>query len=267
MLGDNKEELETGIFVCKMCGIVANDCDHLKRHVEKEHVGQPYMECDVCGFSTNSDATLNEHVVRQHISNRMKRNQRSVLKPKMAKTNYETAPALPVGPQKVMLDLRPSFRPPSPPGLPWSSVDMGFLEEVEEGVNKVPLIVNNDPLKINNDPLKVNNEPLEAPPETIVKPERAKGRPPRSTGGRSTMRCSCQNCTDWRAADSSQGEIKGHNCAQCGKVYKKWEHYKSHMMNHEGLRPFGCSDCPKAFVRQEDLRRHTAGMHEKGIGR
>ena len=32
--------------------------------------------------------------------------------------------------------------------------------------------------------------------------------------------------------------------------------FRDHLNRHDGLRPFKCEQCPKDFVRQDDLKRH-----------
>ena len=81
--------------------------------------------------------------------------------------------------------------------------------------------------------------------------KRQRGRPKGSK--RAEENCSCSNCASWRKTGLCSG---AHDCAQCGKVFRVWGHYKAHMMNHGRMRPHCCTECSKSFVRLEDLRRH-----------
>ena len=81
--------------------------------------------------------------------------------------------------------------------------------------------------------------------------KRQRGRPKGSK--RAEENCSCSNCASWRKTGLRSG---AHDCAQCGKVFHVWGHYKAHMMNHGRMRPHCCTECSKSFVRLEDLRRH-----------
>ncbi|KAI8908209.1 hypothetical protein DFJ77DRAFT_168667 [Powellomyces hirtus] len=49
----------------------------------------------------------------------------------------------------------------------------------------------------------------------------------------------------------------------CGKHFTRHFNLKSHLPLHDPQRPrpFGCTECPKSFFKQNDLARHTATTH------
>ncbi|CAO1322693.1 unnamed protein product [Diamesa tonsa] len=50
---------------------------------------------------------------------------------------------------------------------------------------------------------------------------------------------------------------KSHRCIRCGKRYQTIEILKNHMKNHEEkAQTFLCTQCPKKFVHNVDLKRH-----------
>ena len=98
---------------------------------------------------------------------------------------------------------------------------------------------------------KDNSAPDNEWPTKDIFEKRQRGRPKGSK--RAEENCSCSNCGSWRKTGLRSG---AHNCAQCGKVFPVWGHYKAHMMNHGRMRPHCCTECSKSFVRLEDLRRH-----------
>ncbi|KAI8072941.1 hypothetical protein BC940DRAFT_291991 [Gongronella butleri] len=50
-------------------------------------------------------------------------------------------------------------------------------------------------------------------------------------------------------------------CSECSRTFTRQYNLKSHMVVHEGKKPYDCSYCHLSFARPHDLRRHTR-VHE-----
>ena len=61
---------------------------------------------------------------------------------------------------------------------------------------------------------------------------------------RKSSKCQCPNCTNPSTEDESAKLIKKHAChwPGCPKTYGKTSHLKSHIRQHQGIRPFICPD-------------------------
>ena len=63
-----------------------------------------------------------------------------------------------------------------------------------------------------------------------------------------------------KSLSSASRIVKKHAChwPNCGKTYGKTSHLKSHIRQHQGIRPFVCSTktCLKSFTRSDELSRH-----------
>ena len=77
---------------------------------------------------------------------------------------------------------------------------------------------------------------------------------------RKSSKCQCPNCTN-RPKNASSKIVKKHAChwPNCGKTYGKTSHLKSHIRQHQGIRPFVCptKTCMKSFTRSDELSRHV----------
>ena len=77
---------------------------------------------------------------------------------------------------------------------------------------------------------------------------------------RKSSKCQCPNCTN-RPKNISSKIVKKHAChwPNCGKTYGKTSHLKSHIRQHQGIRPFVCptKTCMKSFTRSDELSRHV----------
>ena len=69
---------------------------------------------------------------------------------------------------------------------------------------------------------------------------------------RKSSKCQCPNCTNPQPEDESAKLIKKHAChwPGCPKTYGKTSHLKSHIRQHQGIRPFICPDqtCMKVII-------------------
>ena len=52
-------------------------------------------------------------------------------------------------------------------------------------------------------------------------------------------------------------------CTLCSKSFTRNHNLVSHMLNHEGKKPFQCSECPKCFARKSDVKRDE-DIHSRG---
>ena len=52
-------------------------------------------------------------------------------------------------------------------------------------------------------------------------------------------------------------ENKSFVCDECGKVFTKKQHHKTHIFNHTGLRPFQCCQCQKSFRSKHEVKIHN----------
>ena len=52
-----------------------------------------------------------------------------------------------------------------------------------------------------------------------------------------------------------------HNCDQCGAVFKRKSHLKSHVQGIHAGDKFGCKLCEKEFKSKSNLTRHIKGSH------
>ena len=61
---------------------------------------------------------------------------------------------------------------------------------------------------------------------------------------RKSSKCQCPNCTNPQPEDENAKIIKKHAChwPGCPKTYGKTSHLKSHIRQHQGIRPFICPD-------------------------
>lgn len=50
---------------------------------------------------------------------------------------------------------------------------------------------------------------------------------------------------------------KSYLCDICGKMYSQPHHFRSHTMNHKGIKPYGCSVCGKKFLNKTALNQHN----------
>lgn len=55
---------------------------------------------------------------------------------------------------------------------------------------------------------------------------------------------------------------KTYECRECNKLFKKSEHYKTHMTIHSGEKKYACEYCPKRFSRSYTLIYHRR-IHTK----
>ena len=69
---------------------------------------------------------------------------------------------------------------------------------------------------------------------------------------RKSSKCQCPNCTNPNTEEENAKLIKKHAChwPGCPKTYGKTSHLKSHIRQHQGIRPFICPDqtCMKVFM-------------------
>ncbi|KAK4166950.1 hypothetical protein QBC43DRAFT_312675 [Cladorrhinum sp. PSN259] len=56
-------------------------------------------------------------------------------------------------------------------------------------------------------------------------------------------------------------------CDQCGKGFTGGHNLRSHIRAHKGERPYTCSYCEKAFVRNADIKRHQLKCKKRPIPR
>ena len=70
---------------------------------------------------------------------------------------------------------------------------------------------------------------------------------------RKSSKCQCPNCTNPQPEDESMKAVKKHAChwPGCPKTYGKTSHLKSHIRQHQGIRPFICPDqtCLKVILK------------------
>lgn len=52
-------------------------------------------------------------------------------------------------------------------------------------------------------------------------------------------------------------------CSQCNRQFAHKQHLKTHMNRHEGIRPYPCKICTKAFYDSSTLRVHTQSVHSE----
>ncbi|XP_034043827.1 zinc finger protein 37 homolog [Thalassophryne amazonica] len=55
---------------------------------------------------------------------------------------------------------------------------------------------------------------------------------------------------------TSRTREKSFSCSQCGKIFKRNDNLRAHMIIHTGEKPFSCSKCGKTFNRSDNLKIH-----------
>ncbi|CAN8015429.1 unnamed protein product [Ixodes persulcatus] len=58
--------------------------------------------------------------------------------------------------------------------------------------------------------------------------------------------------------------LKVYRCNECSHATFSLYRSKAHAITHTGVMPFPCSQCDKAFVVQDELKRHIILLHDKG---
>ncbi|KAK3097537.1 hypothetical protein FSP39_010546 [Pinctada imbricata] len=67
----------------------------------------------------------------------------------------------------------------------------------------------------------------------------------------------------WRRHKEVHEVSRPHICITCGKAFKRLEHLKRHQSVHFTDKPFPCDECGKAFTRRDHLAKHKL-LHESG---
>jgi len=76
--------------------------------------------------------------------------------------------------------------------------------------------------------------------------------------------CSCKHCSERFA---SHGRLKTHllkshnegtwsTCQICQNKFSDGVYFKQHLLRHNGVKQYSCSECPMRFYTTTDLRRH-----------